>query len=179
MKIYLIRHGLTKCNKLGTLNGQRIDEPLEPEGLIQAEEAANKIPAGITDIYASPLLRTRQTAEILNKKLGLNIVYCPELMEVDFGDLSGLTHEEVAQKLGKGFADLYLKQVYDLIALGGESGALVKARVKRFLDKILSEPNRVPLIVTHGGIVRAIYHMYYGTEIPASQNAAFHEVEIF
>ena len=79
MKIYVVRHGLTHSNKIGVLNGQAIDEPLEPEGIEQAKETAKNLPDKISKIYCSNMVRAVETAQILNKDLNIEIVYCPEL----------------------------------------------------------------------------------------------------
>lgn len=179
MKIYVVRHGLTNSNKTKRLNGQRIDEPLEPEGIIEVEEASQNLPDGIAKIYASPMTRTRQTAEILNKKLNLEISYHPELMEVDFGAFTQRSWLDIIEEFGEDSLTSYRSQQYDFTSHGGDSAKKVHTRVKKILAQIKeSHPRENILIVAHGGIVRALYYMYHGQEIEGVKNASVHEFEI-
>ncbi len=180
MKIYAVRHGLTKQNKLGILNGQRIDEPLEPEGVLQAEETAQNLPENITAIYASPMLRTKQTAEILNKKVNLEISYCNELIEIDFGSFSGRSWIDINKEHEENMQNLYISQKYNFEPFAnGESVQAVKNRLIKILNEIKGKKHTGNiLIVTHGGILRALYHIYKGYEIEGAKNASIHEFEI-
>jgi broad specificity phosphatase PhoE len=80
MKVYAIRHGLTELNKKGMINGD-LETSLAPEGIEQAKEAASAMPKSIKRIYSSPLLRAKQTAEILGSKLDLPVTFHDELKE--------------------------------------------------------------------------------------------------
>ena len=59
--LLLVRHGRTDANAQGLLLG-RLDPPLSDEGRAQAAALAARIPRDAR-VIASPLLRTRQTAE--------------------------------------------------------------------------------------------------------------------
>ncbi len=179
MKIYVARHGVTKSNKLGKLNGKRTDEPLEPEGVVQAEETEQELAKDFTVLYASPMIRTRQTAEIMNKNMGLPISYYDELKEVDFGLLTQKTWEEIDEEYGEDVHKSYLSQRYDFSSYQGEKVDEVKERVLKIIDQIkTNHPEEKVLIVAHGGILRALYHIYYGQEIEGAGNASVHEFEV-
>lgn len=133
MKIYCLRHGLTELNKQGKVNGQ-IDEPLAPEGIEQANSVIPLIPESIKHIYTSPMLRTRQTAEIINSKLNHPLYVAEEIIEIHMGQLAGKGWEEMPD-------GLILKKKHRLIQFdyrphGGESAQQVKTRVLSFLRKI-------------------------------------------
>jgi uncharacterized phosphatase len=82
---YYIRHGETHINKHGIVPENR-DVPLNEEGIKQAEKAALTLrDQNIKIIVASPSLRTKQTAEIINKELNVPIVYNDALKEGDWG----------------------------------------------------------------------------------------------
>jgi broad specificity phosphatase PhoE len=179
MKIFVVRHGLTSCNKRGVINGQGVDECLEEEGVAQAETAAQIAPKHVTKIYASPMLRTKQTAEIINKVLEKEISYHPELMEVNFGAFSQKSWKEIEEQYGEGMRKKYTSQNYDFTPYQGESVTNVHTRLKKMLQDIkANHADEDVLIVTHGGIVRALYHIYHAKEIEGAENASIHEFEI-
>lgn len=86
---YYIRHGQTDINKYGIVPENR-DVSLNEKGMAQAQEAAlalrNK---NIKIVVASPLLRAKQTAEIINKELNVPIIYNEGLKEGDWGIQTG------------------------------------------------------------------------------------------
>ena len=64
-KIHLLRHGLTQANLDGRYIG-RTDLPLCPEGRARLEKLRDACEyPWVERVYTSPLLRARQTAELL------------------------------------------------------------------------------------------------------------------
>lgn len=163
MKIYVIRHGLTELNKKKKVNGQ-IDEPLAPEGIEQVKAAISLIPESIMYIYSSPLLRAKQTAEIINSKLNRPISLEAELTEIHMGSLAGKAWTDME-------AGLELKKKHRAIEFdyrpqGGESAKEVKKRIIAFLKKINGKHNdHEALIVTHGGIIRLLHLLEHGNQL--------------
>ena len=92
-KLHLIRHGMTE----GNLNGQyigRTELPVLPEGVTKLENLKKQIEYPFADkIYSSPMLRCRQTANILFPDREITIV--PNLIEYDFGEFEGKTASEL------------------------------------------------------------------------------------
>lgn len=160
MKLYVIRHGLTKLNKEKIVNGQ-IDEPLASEGIEQAKMIIPLIPSTVKKLYSSPLLRTRQTAEIINSELHLPLFWQPELAEIHMGSLAGKSWEEM-----EGGLELKKKHrsvQFDYRPYGGESIDEVKKRVLSFLKTINNKhSDQEVLIITHGGIIRVIQSLEQG-----------------
>jgi uncharacterized phosphatase len=95
MKICIIRHGETDWNKQGKLQG-REDISLNGEGIKQIEETIKYLKKYKWDeIVTSPLLRARQSAEIIAKNIGINEIHEEkDLIERDYGEASGMTAEE-------------------------------------------------------------------------------------
>lgn len=93
-RILLVRHGQSTWNALGKWQG-RADPPLSPLGQQQAASAAARV--GIVDaVIASPLVRARQTAEIIAEGIGVGPVDTDDrLIETDAGDWTGLTFHEI------------------------------------------------------------------------------------
>ena len=95
---YCFRHGQTDWNKELKIQGCEADIPLNETGLAQARD----IPEFPLDaIYASPMIRAKQTANAYNEKLDLNIIVKEGLKEIDFGAWSGMTWAEVERDYGK------------------------------------------------------------------------------
>jgi probable phosphoglycerate mutase len=94
-KIYLIRHGANDC--LGkSIAGRQAGVHLNASGQKQAARLAEHLQsAGISQIYSSPLERSRETAQPLAAKMHLEIQIADELDELQFGEWNGATLEEL------------------------------------------------------------------------------------
>ena len=96
MKIYFIRHGETDYNKKLISQGQKRGIPINQTGIIQSKRTGlylknHRLADGNFDcIYSSPLLRSKQTAEIIADEINYKkeIIYDSRLMEKDKGDLT-------------------------------------------------------------------------------------------
>jgi len=97
--LLLIRHAESVGNAERRLQGQG-DFPLSERGVDQARLLAQRlsITERLVALYASPLLRTRQTAEIVAEAVHLPVQFIDDLCEYDFGEASGLTWTEIGQR---------------------------------------------------------------------------------
>src|SRR3989344_1700749 len=94
MMVYLIRHGGVE-NPLGIKYGRLPGFPLSEKGCQQVELLAKTLEGkGIQVIYASPLLRTKQTAEILSRSFNVSINYSDSLLEFDHGRYQGISQAD-------------------------------------------------------------------------------------
>ena len=91
MELILIRHGTTQGNLERRFIG-RLDVPLAPQGEELARRVGPTLPA-VDHIYRSPLIRCRQTAELLWPGTAMTVI--DELKETDFGPFEGKNHEEL------------------------------------------------------------------------------------
>src|SRR5512136_1853016 len=98
--LWLIRHAEVE-RRYQFIFGGRIDMALSPRGHEQAAALAAYIKGRpFAALYASPMQRVQQTlTPILNEKL--NVTVLSKLREVDFGDWTGLSWEQVQAKFGK------------------------------------------------------------------------------
>jgi broad specificity phosphatase PhoE len=99
MKLLLIRHAESVGNAERRLQGQG-DFPLSDRGLEQARRLAAYLASSecLSALYASPLLRTRQTAEMISRAVDIPIQFVDDLREYDFGEASGLTWTEIGER---------------------------------------------------------------------------------
>ena len=145
---HLLRHGQTEHTPERRFSG-RNDLPLSRTGRAEAEAAGERARAlGIDAVVASPLRRTRETAEIVAAALGLPVTLDDDLVELDFGKLEGLTFDE-ARAAHPLAARRFLDDV-TVAAPDGESIADVSARVARARRRILDgHAGRTVLVVSH------------------------------
>ena len=163
MKIYLIRHGLTPLNKAKKVNGE-VDESLAPEGIEQAKEIVPHIPKTVTHIYSSPLLRARQTAEIISNALHISVTIADELTEIKMGTLAGKSWEEMEN--GTELKNKHRTVQFDYRPYGGESLDDVKERVLSFFNEINEKhTDQEVLLITHGGMIRLINLLEQGESV--------------
>ena len=140
-------------------------------GLKQAEELARKLKDNFDIIISSPLKRAKKTSEIIAKKFNKEIVFSDYLKERDPGSLSGTVWKEGEKEKGS--------IEYDYHPYGGESVNDVKERLQRFLEGTSKNyAGKTVLVVTHGGIVRLMYHLHGKEEIGNVGNISLHEFEL-
>lgn len=150
MKIYSARHGETEWNSADRICG-RTDLPLTPRGRDQARHLAEKTyeKGDVSFIICSPMLRARETAEIVAEKLGCEMLTDERLKEWDYGDYEG------RHRSAEGFAQN--KREFGVKMPGGESVLQLSHRVYSLLDEIISKySGQNILLVCHGGVCRII-----------------------
>jgi broad specificity phosphatase PhoE len=159
-EIYTLRHGITTLNKENKLNGQ-IDEPLAPEGFEQVKNATSRVPSTVRHIYSSPMLRARQTAEIISSELKIPVSVHKEITEISMGSLEGRTWEDFEN--GEELKSTYRNARFNFHYLGGESAEDVINRLKPFFNEVeLNYKGNEGLIITHGGVIRVIHFLERG-----------------
>ncbi len=101
----LVRHGVTTHTSAkrfsGGLGGD--NPPLSEEGRDQIRAVGDWLaPLGerATAVVASPVRRTRESADLLGELLGVAVTEEPGIAEMEFGHWDGLTFPEVAERHG-------------------------------------------------------------------------------
>jgi probable phosphoglycerate mutase len=94
-RLIFIRHAAT--DSLATrLAGRNSEVHLNAAGKVQGQRLAHSLKQqGIAKIYSSPQPRARETAEFLGKLLGDSVEIAPQLDEIDYGDWTGRSFEEL------------------------------------------------------------------------------------
>lgn len=155
-KYFLVRH--TECisnvKKISSHKWEK-EDVLTKTGIKQAEKLANKLRKyKISLVFCSPFTRTKQTLEIINKKLKLGlkrIFFDNRLVDNNFGIADGKHYDEY-HKL---FASE--KAYFETPVPYGENYADVKKRVSNFLSEVESKyKNKNILIVSHGFPLRML-----------------------
>ena len=162
--IYFIRHGETKWNTEGRLQGQT-DTPLNDTGQGQARRngrvlaeylAEQGIAPDTLDYVASPLGRTSNTMELVRDGLGLSADgYRTDdrLLELHFGDWEGRSWSEL-KAAETAAVDVRRSEPFGWQppGEGGESYAQGTKRVAGWLTSVA----RDSIVVSHGGILRCL-----------------------
>lgn len=146
--IYIIRHGQTSWNVSKRLQGHK-PITLTEEGCKEAQHIAEKIKnLDVKRIISSDLLRTKETAEIINEKLKKEIVFDARLRSIDYGNLEGRFIPNVTQDEWR---------VLDLTPekYCAESIESAYQRIKSLFDELIEQQEKV-LLVTHGGMLRVV-----------------------
>ena len=145
----VMRHGEADSNATNTISS-RVENPthLTEKGRKQTEEAAESLKEEKFDmVFASDFVRTKETVEIIAKKLKIpagKIIFDPRLREIDTGDLNGKSVEEYHRQFPTTLERFEKKPE------GGENIRDVRARAMEFLfetDKKFEKKNI--LIITH------------------------------
>ena len=153
--IFFIRHGATEGNLRRRYIG-RTDEPLCEAGIAQVK-ALQKRRLSVDRLFVSPMLRTRQTADILFPKMHYTVV--DGLIETNFGRFEGKSADKLS-------GDPAYQAWVDAMCLTpipeGESVTDFKTRCcEAFAETIknVQDGSRVGFVV-HGGVIMAIMEAY-------------------
>lgn len=162
--ITLVRHGQTDWNLARRIQGTT-DIPLNDTGREDARRAASVLSRGAHHaVYASPLSRARETAEIIAVELGLG---APHLMsglrEREFGEGEGMLVPDYIDRYGHWHAPVPGAETLDEVGM----------RALAALDEISREARRrsAPvaesvIVVAHGGVIRSLIDHVSGGTLP-------------
>jgi len=157
---YLIRHAATEG--IGRMiAGRAAGVQLSRQGAEQVDALAERLASEpIRRVISSPLERTRETAIRLTKRLGLELKTSGQLIEVDFGDWTGRTFEELDR-------DPRWK-AFNMFRSGtripnGETMLEAQARIVSLMLQIHKEdPDTIVALISHGDVIRAALLYWLG-----------------
>ncbi|MEV5542670.1 bifunctional RNase H/acid phosphatase [Saccharopolyspora shandongensis] len=164
-KMLLLRHGQTPMSVDRRYSG-RGDVALTPLGERQVRAAGKRLaamdgvitPDGIAPVIASPLTRTRQSAQAVVDATGGELHFHDGLLETDFGDWEGLTFGEASEQ----FPQLHRKWLGDpsIVPPGGESLDAVYERVTAARDDLLARyAGQTIIVVSHVTPIKALLRL--------------------
>lgn len=151
--IVLVRHGVTPHTKEKRFSGglASANPGLSDEGRAQIRAVADwlsPIADRVDAVVASPVRRTRESAEILAEALGRTIEEEPGFAEMEFGAWDGLTFAEVGERYPDELTT-WLGSL-DHAPGGGESFRAVQERVLAGLHRLLeAHAGRTVVVVSH------------------------------
>ncbi len=163
MNLILSRHGNTfEPHEPVVWAGSTNDLALAQKGLSQAEKFGRILAQqGVhpAQIYCSPLQRTSKYAEIITKNL--NLKFQPKmdrrLTEIDYGDWTGLTQDQVRQRFGTEVLEKWNDHSeWPTLSNWGGSPALALSETKSFIEDLIQNYKRTDtvVVITSGGKLR-------------------------
>jgi probable phosphoglycerate mutase len=155
--LYFVRHGENKANLTREFSFRKVDYPLTTKGALQAGQTAAYFEGRpVHAIYASPLKRARETAQIIGARLGLSVTLIEALREIHCGDLEGRTAMEDWALYNRIIEAWYAGHVTETFP-GGEDYLCVWGRFRAALEFIFEgQDERHVIVVGHGGIFTAV-----------------------
>jgi broad specificity phosphatase PhoE len=168
--LYLLRHGESVANVERVFAARKVDPPLSDVGIQQATMQAESLkPIDFSAMYASPLLRARQTAQIVSQHCPLEPILSNALQEVNVGILDGEdqndprnwgAYERVVKKWERGLTHVGFP--------GGESLNDIGDRFKSFLNGLEGEQQKPILAIGHCLLFMAVIWLFcenHGSEL--------------
>jgi probable phosphoglycerate mutase len=166
----LVRHAVT--SETGSrLSGRKPGIDLSDVGRTQAQAAGERLAAlPVAAVYASPIERTTQTAELVAKHHGVPVVPLPGVVEADYGDWTGET-----------LADLAKTDLWKVVQLapsrvrfpGGESMAGMQARMVAAIETVADRHRgQTVVIVSHADPIKAAVAHFTGLALDLFQRVA-------
>ncbi|MDQ2725858.1 MAG: histidine phosphatase family protein [Actinomycetota bacterium] len=151
----MARHGQPAWNAEGRFQGQA-DPPLDVTGWAQAARLATEVTGLRPDVLvSSDLLRARQTATVLSRAWGLEIVFDSDLREIDLGGWEGLYHHQAAERFPEEYR--LWSEGGDPPRGGGETEARGGTRAAASLHRIVDAApgSATVVVVSHGLVLRS------------------------
>ncbi len=167
--VVFVRHGQTPTTG-STLPGRASGLHLADKGNEQANAVAERLApfkGKVAAVYASPLERTRETAQPIAKQLGLRVRTSKGLLECDFGEWTGaelkalmkLPEWKQVQRYPSGFR-----------FPGGESFVDMQARIVDEVTRLVAEHRgKVVVAVSHADPIKAAVAHAVGTHLDLFQ----------
>lgn len=165
-KIYFVRHGESTANLLNEFSNCGENHPLTAKGIQQAQVLADSLSGErISSIFSSPVLRARQSAQILAEALRVPLDFGEALREWSVGIYEG-TRDPAGWELHRQVQEQWFEQgQVDSRMPGGESLREIHARFIPFIEGLVAEhagSDRRLLLVAHGGLYLAALPVILG-----------------
>ena len=165
MKLWLIRHGMTKGNQEHRYVGVT-DEGILPEEKERLQARAAEMDLHPAIVFVSPARRCRETAECLFPGAAPALIVVPEFMEMNFGAFEYMSWQEINQDPDPAHRAAYQRYIDsggETAFPGGESKAEFTRRVCDGFERAVRPRMQAPLdiaIVAHGGTIMALMERY-------------------
>lgn len=161
-RLHLIRHGATTLSAEDRFAGA-VDVPLSDEGRAQAARLGERL-AGtkLCAVYASPMSRTMETAQLVGRPQGLEPQPADGLREIAHGHWEGMRRKEVEEQF-KAKYDAWEEDPFTYAPPEGETGLSVMARALPVVREIvLRHPGENIAVVSHKATIRLLLSSLLG-----------------
>jgi broad specificity phosphatase PhoE len=163
-RVYLVRHGATELTDEDRFAGA-IDVKLSDEGRDQARRLGLRLDGEpISAAYASPMVRTMDTAALIVASHGLPITPVDGIREIAHGRWERKTRAEVEAEFPEEYAR-YETDPFSFAPTGGESGLQVTARaLPALLEIVAKHGDQRILVVSHKATIRLLVSSLIGVD---------------
>jgi probable phosphomutase (TIGR03848 family) len=169
-RIVLVRHAVTPDTG-SKLSGRAPGIDLSEAGRTQAERAGERLAlVPVAAVYASPIERTTQTAELIAKHHGLPVQPLPGVIEADYGEWTG-------EQLG----DLMKLDLWKTVQAapsrvrfpGGEAMVAMQTRMVEAIEALVDDhPGATIVVVSHADPIKAAVAHFTGLPLDLFQRVA-------
>lgn len=160
MQLYFIRHGESEANLLNEISNRGLKHPLTERGRQQMEILAEKLQnLNLLAFYTSPILRARQSAQILSEKLNFPHEITEALREYDLGILEGRSDPATWEQYDWLWQQWLREGKPEVRIEDGESFNDIKARFVPFVENLVKQfvnGTGTVLLLGHGGTYRCM-----------------------
>lgn len=156
---FFVRHGETAANAENRIQGQGINQSLTPKGEEQARDAAKKLKGNSIDlVVSSDLKRAKETAGIIAKELGVEVIFDKRLRERDYGILEGTSPED---RVKNNMVEMFERRHHKGTQIpGAETVEEVEQRVSEIIaEHKAKHGHKNVAIVSHGHTLRRLLRM--------------------
>jgi len=154
-----MRHGQAHNNVKKLLVGRNLESHLTDLGREQVKQSGQMLSTiAIDKIYASPVIRTVETAEIVSNILNMPFEEDERLFEIELGKLVGMYYEDLINTHGNLFVKFYSDNDNDnsLVDFEVESFGSVKKRISELLQEVvIKHRNENVLLISHLDPIKA------------------------
>ncbi|MGL4997401.1 MAG: histidine phosphatase family protein [Cetobacterium sp.] len=159
LHIYFVRHGETVWNTLKIFQGSS-NSPLTSLGIEQAKKLSIHLKnIEFNKVYSSPLGRTIETTKLILGDRNLEIFPIEEFKEISMGKVEGIARVEFEKNYPIEYHNFWHNaSEYNPVAYNGESYNEILKRVRKGLNKLISENiDGNILVVSHGVTLKALF----------------------
>ena len=165
MLLYVLRHGVTRWNKLKKVQGT-MDIPLALEGIELAEKTGKALRDVPFDIcFTSPLTRARQTAQCVLGDREIPVIEDKRIQEIDFGVLEGTQFKDAQGQIVSREMEIFFEDPLNFKRPeNGENISDILKRTREFWIEKTTDPalaDKTVLVSSHGCAVRALLQNIY------------------
>jgi len=164
MTLDLIRHAKTQWNLEKKLQGRK-DIPLCPQGIKEARNWARHLQLEKYDvIVSSPMVRAKETAQIISDILKLDVRIDNDLREQDFGQWEGKKIQDI-RKESPGLVEKQESKGWAFCPPDGESRQKVLDRALQAIQRIGEQyEEQHQLVVTHSSVIKILVYQILGRQ---------------
>jgi probable phosphoglycerate mutase len=164
--LVLVRHGVTDAT--GRRLGGRTQAALSDVGRAQARAAGERLAAlPVRAVYASPLARTWQTAELVGEAVGREPVACDGLLEVEYGRWTDRSLASVART--KMWPVIQARPSLASFP-DGETIRGAQVRAADAVEALVGRHRRSVIVaVSHADVIKALVAFYLSLPLDAFQ----------